>query len=231
MVTRKGLKKVHKEQVEQLVSGMANISMNNEEEAGKMLSLSAVYSREEELMKMKMEVREKVEAHLRRVEEDAKRLAVICKEFEALKDPVRKGVIECVGDKDDWVNSEYKSLAWSCIKKEKKYREALEALEIFCKLNQAQYESTKEMAAPETNIPEVSEAVLSDGHSETKSETEQGSDLISTDKEVDIKTEKDAESSTMEGLRKTRRTIQKPERFEHSANHIKKGKGKNKKKL
>ncbi|WOG94501.1 hypothetical protein DCAR_0313797 [Daucus carota subsp. sativus] len=171
MVTRKGLKKVHKEQVEQL-------------------------------------------------------------EFEALKDPVRKGVIECVGDKDDWVNSEYKSLAWSCIKKEKKYREALEALEIFCKLNQAQYESTKEMAAPETNIPEkVSEAVLSDGHSETKSETEQGSDLISTDKEVDIKTEKDAESSTMEGLRKTRRTIQKPERFEHSANHIKKGKGKNKKKL
>ena len=79
MVTRRGLKKEKKEQVEQLISGVANISMNNEEEAGKMLALSAIYSREEELMKMKMEVREKVQAHLRRVEEDAKRLAVICK--------------------------------------------------------------------------------------------------------------------------------------------------------
>ena len=38
-------------------------------------------------------------------------------EFEALKDPVRKEVIESVGDKVDWVNSEYTSITWSCIKK------------------------------------------------------------------------------------------------------------------
>ncbi|WOG86106.1 hypothetical protein DCAR_0205304 [Daucus carota subsp. sativus] len=63
-----------------------------------------------------MEVQVKVKAHLQRLEEDARQFWLRF-EFEALEDPVRKRVIESVGGKVDWVNSEYTSTTWSCIKK------------------------------------------------------------------------------------------------------------------
>ncbi|KAJ1421350.1 RAB6-interacting golgin [Sesbania bispinosa] len=73
-----------------------------------------------------MKVREKVQLQLGRVEEETKRLATIREELEALADPIRKEVA-LVRKKIDSVNKELKPLGHTCQKKEKEYKEALEA--------------------------------------------------------------------------------------------------------
>ncbi|XP_054814163.1 uncharacterized protein LOC129314679 [Prosopis cineraria] len=73
-----------------------------------------------------MEVREKVERQLGRAEEETKRLAHIWEELEVLEDPLRKEVA-MVRKKIDIANKDLKPLGQSCQKKEKEYREALEA--------------------------------------------------------------------------------------------------------
>lgn len=83
-------------------------------------------AKEEEIEKRKMEVRDKVHAHLGRVEEATKRLAEIREELEALTDPMRKEV-SMVRKRIDTVNRELKPLGLSCQKKEREYKEALEA--------------------------------------------------------------------------------------------------------
>ncbi|KAJ0905643.1 putative RAB6-interacting golgin [Helianthus annuus] len=93
------------------------------------LSKSALFAfraKEEEITKKKMEVKERVQAQLSRVEQETKKLAEIRNDLEALEDPRwKEGTI--VRKKVDLVNKELKSLGQNCQKKEKEYREAVDA--------------------------------------------------------------------------------------------------------
>ncbi|KAB5561548.1 hypothetical protein DKX38_006505 [Salix brachista] len=89
-------------------------------------ALAMFRAKEEEIEKKKMEVRDKVHAHLGRVEEATKRLAEIREELEALTDPTGKEV-SMVRKRIDTVNRELKPLGLNCQKKEREYKEALEA--------------------------------------------------------------------------------------------------------
>lgn len=97
-----------------------------EEEETSRSALSAFRVKEEQIERKKLEVREKVFAQLGRVEEETKRLAEIREELEAMADPTRKEVA-AIRKKIDAVNRELKPLGQSCLKKEKEYKEALEA--------------------------------------------------------------------------------------------------------
>ncbi|KAG8376678.1 hypothetical protein BUALT_Bualt09G0088900 [Buddleja alternifolia] len=109
-------------------------------------ALSTFRAKEEEIEKKKMEVKEKVQAQLGRIEEETKRLAFIREvyihtyicicfgswiyffrmELDALADPMKKEV-SVVRKKIDSVNKELKPLGQTCQKKEREYKEALEA--------------------------------------------------------------------------------------------------------
>nr|CAD1842531.1 unnamed protein product [Ananas comosus var. bracteatus] len=102
-----------------------------EEEESSRSALSTFRAKEEQIERKKMEVREKVFAHLGRVEEETKRLRKnskldIVQELEVMADPTRKEVA-AIRKKIDVVNREMKPLRQSCLKKEKEYKEALEA--------------------------------------------------------------------------------------------------------
>ncbi|MBA0551382.1 hypothetical protein Goshw_022438 [Gossypium schwendimanii] len=100
--------------------------LSKEDEEISKSALSTFRAKEEEIEKKKMEVREKVQLQLGRVEEETKRLAVIREELEALADPMRKEVAQ-VRKKIDAVNKELKPLGNTCQKKEREYKEALDA--------------------------------------------------------------------------------------------------------
>ncbi|KAI3837323.1 hypothetical protein MKW92_020568 [Papaver armeniacum] len=89
-------------------------------------ALNTFRLKEEEIEKKKMEVSQKVQAQLGRVEEETKRLAEIREELETLTDPTMKEVAT-VRKKIDIVNKELKPLGQTCQKKEKEYKDALEA--------------------------------------------------------------------------------------------------------
>ncbi|KDP45007.1 hypothetical protein JCGZ_01507 [Jatropha curcas] len=99
---------------------------NNEEEEASRFAISTFQAREEEIERKKMEVREKVELQLGRAEEETRRLTQIWEELEVMCDPMRKEVA-MVRKKIDLANRELKPLGQSCQKKEKEYKEALEA--------------------------------------------------------------------------------------------------------
>ncbi|KAK4582909.1 hypothetical protein RGQ29_025894 [Quercus rubra] len=103
-----------------------NSNLSKEDEELSRSALSNFRAKEEEIERKKMEVREKVQAQLGRVEEETKRLATIREELEGLADPMRKEVA-VVRKKIDAVNKELKPLGHTCQKKEKEYKEALEA--------------------------------------------------------------------------------------------------------
>ncbi|KAJ8440581.1 hypothetical protein Cgig2_028710 [Carnegiea gigantea] len=88
--------------------------------------ISAFRAKEEEIEKKKTQVRERVQAQLGRVEEETKRLAQIREELEALQDPMKKEVA-LVRKRIDTVNRELRPLGITCQKKEKEYKEAVEA--------------------------------------------------------------------------------------------------------
>ncbi|KAJ0718452.1 putative RAB6-interacting golgin [Helianthus annuus] len=73
-------------------------------------------AREEEIEKKKVQVREKLEFQLDRVEEKTRRLARLWEELEALKDPMKKE-LATVRKKVDRANHELKSLGKTCHKK------------------------------------------------------------------------------------------------------------------
>ncbi|KAK8553923.1 hypothetical protein V6N13_072852 [Hibiscus sabdariffa] len=100
--------------------------LSKEDEEISKSALSTFRAKEEEIEKKKMEVRERVQLQLGRVEEETKRLAMIREELEALADPMRKEVA-LVRKKIDAVNKELKPLGHTCQKKEREYKEALEA--------------------------------------------------------------------------------------------------------
>jgi len=89
-------------------------------------ALSVFKAKEEQIERKKMEVREKVFAQLGRVEEESKRLAFIRQELEGMADPTRKEV-ESIQRRIDTVNRQLKPLSKNCVKKEKEYKEILEA--------------------------------------------------------------------------------------------------------
>ncbi|GMI96644.1 hypothetical protein like AT2G36410 [Hibiscus trionum] len=100
--------------------------LSKEDEEISKSALSNFRAKEEEIERKKMEVREKVQLQLGRVEEETKRLAIIREELEAMADPMRKEVA-LVRKKIDAVNKELKPLGHTCQKKEREYKEALEA--------------------------------------------------------------------------------------------------------
>ncbi|KAL0787564.1 hypothetical protein Bca101_003810 [Brassica carinata] len=110
------------------LSGSMSFSsqMSKEDEEMSRNALSAFRAKEEEIEKKKMEIRERVQAQLGRVEEETKRLALIREELEGLADPMRKEVA-LVRKKVDSVNKELKPLSLTVQKKEREYKEALEA--------------------------------------------------------------------------------------------------------
>uniref|UniRef100_A0A803P5C9 RAB6-interacting golgin n=1 Tax=Cannabis sativa TaxID=3483 RepID=A0A803P5C9_CANSA len=103
-----------------------NSNLSREDEEMSRSALSTFKAKEEEIERKRMEVREKVQAQLGRVEEETKRLATIREELEGLADPMRKEVA-MVRKKIDAVNKELKPLGHTCQKKEKEYKDALEA--------------------------------------------------------------------------------------------------------
>ncbi|XP_075521283.1 uncharacterized protein LOC142554499 [Primulina tabacum] len=113
-------------------------------------TLTAFRVKEEEIERRKNAVREKIEVHLGRVEEETKRLAEIREELEALTDPMRKEVA-IIRKRIDLINRELKPLGLGCQKKEKEYKEAIEAFneknreksQLICKLVELVTESEK----------------------------------------------------------------------------------------
>ncbi|KAL1295085.1 hypothetical protein HN51_055935 [Arachis hypogaea] len=97
-----------------------------EDEQISKLPISTFQSKEEEIERKKTEVREKVELQLGRAEEETRRLAHIWEELEVLDDPLRKEVA-IVRKKIDLAIRDLKPLGQNYQKKEKEYKEALEA--------------------------------------------------------------------------------------------------------
>ncbi|KAI4371359.1 hypothetical protein MLD38_019604 [Melastoma candidum] len=100
--------------------------ISHDEDASRVSALNAFKLKEEEIEKRKLEIREKVMSHLGRVEEETKRLATIREELEMLSDPLGKEV-SLLRKKIDTINKELKPLGHLCQKKEKEYKEALDA--------------------------------------------------------------------------------------------------------
>ncbi|RZC90243.1 hypothetical protein C5167_028336 [Papaver somniferum] len=110
-------------------SSFSSVDIQSIEAKDEEMSRSALNTfrlKEEEIEKKKMEVSQKVQAQLGRVEEETKRLAEIREELESLTDPTMKEVAT-VRKKIDIVNKELKPLGQTCQKKEKEYKDALEA--------------------------------------------------------------------------------------------------------
>ncbi|KAG2672361.1 hypothetical protein I3843_13G033200 [Carya illinoinensis] len=107
-------------------SGRLSSTEESEDEEITRLAISTIQAREEEIERKKMEVKERVELQLGRAEEETRRLAQIWEELEVLADPMRKEVAT-VRKKIDMANRDLKPLGQSCQKKEKEYKEVLEA--------------------------------------------------------------------------------------------------------
>ncbi|KAK9266412.1 hypothetical protein L1049_025269 [Liquidambar formosana] len=131
MTTQKQIWEQQQSQMQRLknsgiISHNGSPTKDDKEEEMTRSALAMFKAKEEEIEKKKMEVKEKVQAQLGRVEIATKRLADIREELEALTDPTRKEVA-VVRKRIDIVNRELKPLGQSCQKKEKEYKEALEA--------------------------------------------------------------------------------------------------------
>nr|XP_023897193.1 uncharacterized protein LOC112009076 [Quercus suber] len=108
-------------------SGSLSTEESEDEDISR-LAISTFQAKEEEIERRKMAVKEKVELQLGRAEEETMRLAQIWDELEVLTDPMRKEVA-VVRKKIDTANRDLKPLGQSCQKKEKEYKEALEAFQ------------------------------------------------------------------------------------------------------
>ncbi|KAL0436326.1 UNVERIFIED_CONTAM: tRNA dimethylallyltransferase 2 [Sesamum radiatum] len=109
--------------IDNIVSPLLN-ECKDEETANS--ALTTFRAMEEEIERRKIEVRGKVLAQLGRMEEETKRLAEIRGEIEGLSDPMRKEVA-VIRKRIDLINRDLKPLGQSCRKKEKEYKEAIEA--------------------------------------------------------------------------------------------------------
>ncbi|XP_074354836.1 uncharacterized protein LOC141693593 [Apium graveolens] len=217
--TREDLKHKSKQIVE-LISGIADISRSDDRENDK-----------------KIEVKEKIQTYLRRVEEETKLLmSEITQELEGLVEPMTKEVTS-VCNRIDCVNSVLMSLATGCFNTGKKYKEALEALEAFLELNEAFYETNKEKAELETKLLEmVSGSVVMDDQADTtklEAEAERNEmNSISSNNEVENEKEIEAaklkDRSKLDGLRRSKRFVKEPIMEDPVKDTKAKGKGKGK---
>ncbi|XP_074269008.1 uncharacterized protein LOC141592336 [Silene latifolia] len=117
------------QKMEMVAAGVGNMSFNigdTTDEEVSMSALSTFRAKEEEIERKKMEVRERVQAQLGRVEEETKRLALIRGELESLANPMRKDVAQ-VCKRIDIIKKELKPLGTTVQKKEREYKEALDA--------------------------------------------------------------------------------------------------------
>ncbi|XP_057805735.1 uncharacterized protein LOC131020738 [Salvia miltiorrhiza] len=89
-------------------------------------ALAAFRAKEDEIERRRSEIRDRVQAQLTRVEEEAKRLQQIHGELESVTDPMRKEVA-AICKRVELVNRDVKSLGVHCQKKEKEYKESVEA--------------------------------------------------------------------------------------------------------
>ncbi|XP_050369969.1 uncharacterized protein LOC126788054 [Argentina anserina] len=101
--------------------------VDDKEEEMSRSALAIFRVKEEEIERKKLEVRDKVQAQLVRAEEASRRLTEIREELELLTDPMRKEVAS-IRKRIDLVNKDLKPLGQSCQRKEKEYKEAVEAL-------------------------------------------------------------------------------------------------------
>ncbi|KAI4299359.1 hypothetical protein L6164_032826 [Bauhinia variegata] len=109
-----------------IISSNDSPTRDEKEEGISRSALAMFKAKEEEIERKKMEVRDKLHAHLGRVEEETKRLAEIREELQGFTDPMRKEVA-IVRKKIDTVNRELRPLSQTCQRKEREYKEALEA--------------------------------------------------------------------------------------------------------
>ncbi|KAL7109207.1 hypothetical protein ABFS83_06G158400 [Erythranthe nasuta] len=108
-------------------NGRPSTDDKEEYEASK-TAIATYQEREEEIERRKMEVKERVESQLTRAEEETRRLAQVWEELEVLTDPMRKEVAT-VRKRIDLANRDLKSIGQICQKKEKEYKEAMEAFQ------------------------------------------------------------------------------------------------------
>ncbi|CAD5325642.1 unnamed protein product [Arabidopsis thaliana] len=106
-------------------NGKLPMEDNEEEEIWK-VAVTRFQAREEEIERKKMTVKEKVQQRLGFAEEATRCLTQTLEELEIMGDPMRKEV-GMVRKKIDMANRDIKSLAQSCQKKEKEYKDTLEA--------------------------------------------------------------------------------------------------------
>ncbi|KAJ0255263.1 RAB6-interacting golgin [Hirschfeldia incana] len=107
-------------------NGKLPMEENEEEEEIWKAAASRFQAREEEIERKKMTVKEKVQQRLGFAEEATRCLTQTLEELEIMGDPMRKEV-GMVRKKIDMANRDIKSLSQSCQKKEKEYKETLEA--------------------------------------------------------------------------------------------------------
>ncbi|XP_010552833.1 PREDICTED: uncharacterized protein LOC104823107 [Tarenaya hassleriana] len=107
-------------------NGKIPIDESTDEEEIWRAAMSKFQAREEEIERKKMAVKEKVEQRLGLAEEATRCLAQTLEELEIMGDPMRKEV-GAIRKKIDTANREIKSLAQNCQKKEKEYKETVEA--------------------------------------------------------------------------------------------------------
>ncbi|CAN7060794.1 unnamed protein product [Brassica rapa subsp. trilocularis] len=116
----------------QRIKSSGTISINgspmndDKEEEFSRSALALFRAKEDEIERRKMEVKDRVQKKLGLAEEATRRLAVIREELEALTDPMRKE-ISAIRKRVDAIHRELKPLGQSCQKKEKEFKEALEA--------------------------------------------------------------------------------------------------------
>ncbi|KAK1354612.1 RAB6-interacting golgin [Heracleum sosnowskyi] len=218
--SKEELDKENKQQIVQLASDMANISISNVKGKGT-LALSVFRNREEELMKNKMEVMEKVEHHLRLVEEEAE----IWNDTES-PDQMKKEI--------DSLSKKYESLVLNCTKKEKEYKESIEALESYGQFIESCFEFNNETAEPtETKLLETrseGEVTDDDDHSEkelealqekneviplnSEAEEAEESQFISLNSEAEnekeIENAETVDRPKVDGRRRSKRTVKVP---------------------
>lgn len=113
---QKEKEKIEMKNLANMGSGVsASVDENDDEDISKS-AFASFQAREEEIEKMKMQVKEKVEMKLGQAEEQTRRLAQVWEELEVLTDPMRKEVAS-VRKKIDVANREVRSLGQSCQKK------------------------------------------------------------------------------------------------------------------
>ncbi|CAL1373986.1 unnamed protein product [Linum trigynum] len=117
-----------------------------DDEASRVAMLAALQAKEEEIEKRKMAVKGRVELELGRVEEETKKLVHIWEEIQVMEDPMKKEVA-MLRKKVDLANREVKGLAQSSQKKEKEYKEVLEAFNEKSKEKSALVATLKDLLA------------------------------------------------------------------------------------